>query len=279
LINKKIFNISIFIITYNEEKDIEACLNSVRWSNDVVILDSFSDDNTLIIAKNFDNVRIFQRKFDNYASQRNYGLKNIDYLNEWVLIIDADETCTDKLRDELLSGKIHNNYDRTIVSYSLRRKTYFSNKWLKHNAMYNVWIDRLVKHKEVVFFGKIHEKIIYEGSSEKLLNDLNHYPFSKGIDHWISRRNKYSSLSAEHELLKGYNFKFKDLFSKNPVKFRSSLNSIYRKLPLRWLIFFLYNFFIKMGFLDGLKGAHFILLETYYEFLIVCKINYKKDAK
>jgi len=270
-------NVSIFIITYNEEKNIKKCLDSVRWSNDIVILDSFSTDKTLSIATQFKNVRIFKKKFDDYSTQRNYGLKKIDFINSWVLIIDADETCSVELKMELLSDKIQNN-SNTIV-YSLRRKTFFANKWLKHNSMYNVWIERLIKPQHVSFYGVVHEKLKYNGLSDKLSSDIEHYPFSKGIEDWISRRNRYSTLSAEYEINHEYNIKIDNLFSKDPVKFRQFLNSIYKKLPLRWLIFFLYNFFIKLCFLDGYKGIYYVLLETFYEFITVLKIKYKRYIK
>ena len=266
-------NISIFIITYNEEIDIKQCLDSVTWSNDVVILDSFSTDKTLSIAHTFNNVRTFQKEFENYSNQRNHGLKNINFKNPWVLILDADETCSIELKKELLSEKFHNN--KEAIVYSLRRKTFFANKWLKHNSMYNVWIDRLVKPQKVSFYGHVHEKLHYNGISKKLSNDINHYPFSKGLDHWITRRNRFSSLSAEEELNRGYKLEIKNAFSRDPVKFRQFLNAIYRKLPFRWIIFFIYNFFIKFSFLDGRRGIYYILLESYYEFLIVCKTKYK----
>ncbi len=268
-------NISVFIITYNEENNIDTCLKSVLWSNDIVILDSYSNDNTILIAKKYESLRVFKRHFDNYSSQRNYGLKEIDFLNQWVLIIDADETCDQGLREEILSNITCGHND--IVAYRLRRKTFFYNKWLKHNSIYNVWIERLVKPGRVTFYGNIHEKLKYEGKAVKLSNHINHYPFSKGIEDWISRRNRYSTLYAENELSNSYPIVIRDAFSQDPIKNRVFLNAVYRRLPLRWLIFFLYNFFIKFCFLDGLKGIHMVLLESYYEFLIVCKIKYQKD--
>lgn len=268
-------NISVFIITYNEEKDIKQCLKSVSFSNDVVILDSFSTDNTVSIAKSFNNVRILQREFDGYSNQRNYGLKKVHFLNSWVLILDADEVCTKKLVSELLSIiKIKNN---DLVAYSLRRNIFYSNSQLKYNSFHNVRIERLVRPKEVLFYGTIHEKLKHNGKVGKLSERINHFPFSKGIDNWISRRNTYSRLSAEYELTHKFPLIIKDIYSKDSIKRRSVLNAIYRRIPLRWIIFFLYNFFIKFCFLDGRKGMYLILHETYYEFLTVSKIFYQKD--
>lgn len=271
---KKESNVSIFIITYNEDNDIQTCLESIKWSNDVVILDSYSTDNTLTIAESFNNVRIFQRKFDNYAEQRNYGLKNIDFLNPWVFIIDADETCPQELQKEILDISSL-PYDG-IIAYSVKRNIHFCGKALTHNSLYNVRVERLVKPAYVSFYGEIHEKLSLNGKSGELKHPLNHFPFSKGLDHWIQRRNTYSTLSANFEQTNTYPIVVQNAFSTNPIKRRTFFNALYRKLPFRWLIFFLYNFFIKLCFLDGVKGIRMVLLETYYEFLIVSKLNCKK---
>jgi len=268
-------NASIYLITYNEEKDITACLESVSWSNDIVVLDSYSTDSTAKIASSFDNVRVFKRKFLNYSEQRNYGLKNINFINPWVFIIDADEVCTDKLKEEIL--KIASIDQNSKVAYSERRNIFFNGKFLKYNSFYNVYVERLVKPEYVYFYGDIHEKLICDGETGELTNILNHFPFSKGIDNWIARRNNYSTISAALEQKKAYTLSFKDIFSTNPIKRRAFLNGIYRRLPLRWVIFFLYNFLFKFCFLDGTRGIKMVLLETFYEFLIVCKIDYKKD--
>lgn len=94
-------NVSIFIITKNEEVNIARCLDSVRWSNDVVILDALSSDRTVALAASYPNVRLFSRPFTNYSDQRNYGLHSIRYRNNWVLVVDADEVVELALADEV----------------------------------------------------------------------------------------------------------------------------------------------------------------------------------
>src|SRR5262245_59816290 len=92
--------VSVLILTLDEEVNLAGCLDSVAWSDDVVVLDSFSRDGTVDIAR-ARGVRLFQRQFDNYANQRNYGLRDITYKHEWVLMLDADERVPPELREEI----------------------------------------------------------------------------------------------------------------------------------------------------------------------------------
>lgn len=96
-------NVSVIILTYNETENIaRAIQNTVEWAKEVVVLDSFSEDNTTIIAKSL-GAKVFQRKFDNYASQRNYAIQEIKLENEWVFFLDADEYLSDELKEEISS--------------------------------------------------------------------------------------------------------------------------------------------------------------------------------
>ena len=93
-------SISILILTLNEEKNLPACLEAIAWCDDIVVLDSFSTDGTVEIAKKF-GVRVYQRQFDNFAGQRNFALTNFDFRHEWVFHLDADEIITDELKSEM----------------------------------------------------------------------------------------------------------------------------------------------------------------------------------
>ncbi len=264
-------SVSVLVLTYNEEKCIQSCLDSVVWSNDIVVLDSFSSDRTVEILKEYRCVRIFQRRFDNFSSQRNYGLHNVQFRNEWVLIIDADERCSPALKEEVLRKTSLENSG--IDAYCLRRNIFFLGTFLKHNSFRVVWLERVVKPLKVQFSGSIHEKPSYTGKSAWLDGTLSHYPFIKGVDHWVQRRNIYSSLAAQSELLGKPVFTAGRLFSGNPVHRREALNALYRRLPFRWVWFFFYNLVAEGCFLDGWKGIYLALLESYYEFLIVLKVR------
>lgn len=263
--------VSVLVLTYNEEQCIASCINSIAWSNDIVVLDSFSTDRTVEILAGYPGLRVFQRQFDNFSDQRNYGLHEITFENEWVLIVDADETCPGELRDEILAATA----DETsgVSAFRLRRRVFFLGSHLAHNSHYDVWLDRLVRPREVRYHGALHEKPAYQGRSRRLTCALNHYPFGKGISRWIQRRNVYSSLAAQSEAMGMPPLSVRAAVSDDPIQRRQWLNAVYRRLPCRWLVFFLYNFFVKLCFLDGAKGMYMVLLESYYELTIVVKVK------
>src|SRR3990172_2214865 len=122
-------SVSVLIITFNEETTLEMCLNSVKWSNDIVIVDSFSTDKTELITNNFKNVRFYQRKFDNFSSQRNYGLHDIAFKKDWVFLIDADEICSEQLGKEILNEAAKENSN--VTSFVVSRKDYFYGKVMR----------------------------------------------------------------------------------------------------------------------------------------------------
>jgi glycosyltransferase involved in cell wall biosynthesis len=116
-------SVSVLILSYNEEQSIQSCIDSVAWSDDIVILDSFSAGNTVCIIKDNQELRRYQRRFDDFSAQRNHGLHEIEFRNEWVLIVDADETCPSDLKEELLATTLE--VDDEVSVFSLRRKTFF----------------------------------------------------------------------------------------------------------------------------------------------------------
>ena len=121
--------ISVLILTKNEQQDLPGCLQSVSWSDDIHLFDSFSTDNTVQIAEAF-GAKITQRTFDNWSAHQNWGLVNINFKYNWVLYIDADERVSDELRNSLLSA---NPDEHPYVAYEIRRRDYFwNNTWLKH---------------------------------------------------------------------------------------------------------------------------------------------------
>jgi glycosyltransferase involved in cell wall biosynthesis len=256
--------ISVLILTYNEEFCIENCLKSVAWSDDIKILDSYSTDKTELLCKKFDNVSFHKRVFDDFSSQRNYGLHNLDFKYKWVFIIDADESCTNELQYEICQSI--KGVPDAVTAFYLRRKLIYKDKWVRHNYTYPCWVGRLVNPNKVEFQGTIHEELIPNGEKRYLEGNLIHYPFAKGMKHWFSRRKNYAALMAEKELKNLIIMDLGELLNKDPDLRRKYFNALYRKIPFRWVIFFIYNFFIKLCFLDGIKGIEYILLETYYEY-------------
>ena len=263
---------SVVILAYNEEVNIKECIESVKHSDDIVILDSCSTDSTVNIAKSY-GVRVYNRTFDNYASQRNYALNEIDYKNKWILMLDADERLTEDFEQELLLKL--NRVNEKVALLRFRRKDFFLNKWIKRSSGYPTWFGRVIKKGAVKVEREINEEYVTEGDIEYLKEHILHYPFNKGLDHWLEKHNKYSSMEAEYLTSRLFeeNINYKNLLSTDPVVKRRILKQIFYRLPLRSLLVFLYLYVFRLGVLDGYPGYLFCRLRSLYEYMITIKIK------
>jgi glycosyltransferase involved in cell wall biosynthesis len=262
--------ISVLILTLNEEDNLPRCFASLAWCHDVVILDSFSTDNTVEIASSL-GARVFQRQFDDYASQRNFGLNDITYKNRWVLMVDADEEVPSELVIELQS-KVNSASD--ICLYRLRRKDFFLGRWIRRSSGYPTWFGRLIKIGHVRVERAINEEYNTDGEIGFLSEHLHHYPFNKGFSAWFEKHNRYSTMEAALKtearlvLPKGA-----ELLSSDPTKRRRAVKSLVYHMPFRPLLMFFALYVVRGGFLDGRAGLTFCLLRSFYEFMINCKVQ------
>jgi glycosyltransferase involved in cell wall biosynthesis len=264
-----IMSVSILVLTLNEEMNLPSCLRSVAWSDDIVVLDSYSTDKTCEIAKCF-GARVTQRAFDNWASHQNWAMEHLSFKYEWVFYIDADERMTDSLQDELLS--IAADKTGVQVAYYCGRKNYFMGKWIRH-AMPRGALMRFFKPKRVRFERPVHPAPVISGPHGYLKNDLEHYNFSKGLADWFDRHNRYSTWEAlEGQKLRAGDYgSIKMLFHKDHYTRRQALKRLAFRLPLRPLSKFLYLYVFHMGFLDGRPGLQYCLLQSLYEYMTVIK--------
>jgi glycosyltransferase involved in cell wall biosynthesis len=263
--------ISVLILTYNEEVNLPSCLKSLQWSNDIVVLDSLSTDQTQSIAAKY-RTRVIQRKFDNYASQRNYGLNEINYTNPWLLMVDADEVVTPALAQEI-KQVVQGGASNTFL-YRMRRKDFFMGKWIKRSSGYPTWFGRLMKIGHVRVERSINEEYLTEGEIGYLKEHLHHYPFNKGFNAWLEKHNRYSTMEAELFVRKGLNnIRLRELLNRDPVLRRRSIKSIVYRLPGRPILVFISLYFFRGGFLDGKAGFRFCILRSIYEYFINLKVN------
>ena len=269
--------ISVLILTLNEELNLPVCLQSLSWCDDIVILDSYSDDKTeqFAIAA---GARFIQRTFDNYAAQRNYGLNDISYMYNWLLMVDADETVPAELVIEMQS-QLKNATNHTTI-YRMRRKDHFLGKWIKHSSGYPTWFGRLVRIGSVHVEREINEEYVTNGEVRYLQEHLYHYPFNKGIASWLEKHNRYSTMEARL-LIEGKMVKpsFDDFFSSDPTDKRRAVKGIIYRIPGRPLAMFFALYILKRGFLDGQAGFVFSVLRAFYEFMINCKVKELKLLK
>jgi len=260
--------ISVLILTKNEEQDLPDCLKSVAWSDDIHILDSMSTDKTSEIAENF-GAKVTPRAFDGYASQRNFGLR-LPFKNQWLMILDADERITpslaSELRDFAKSGL------ENVAGARMRRRDIWWGRWLKH-AQISPFYVRLVRVGRAHYEREINEVLVVDGDIVDLTQPFLHYPFSKGIDHWISKHNTYSRMEAE-VVAKGLfikpNWKIA-LFGSDFGERRIHQKAIFYGLPARPFIKFIYMLIVRRAFLDGWPGVRYAILQAIYEYFIVLK--------
>ena len=266
--------ISVIILTLNEERNIKACIDSLSFSDDVVLLDSFSTDRTTEIAEN-SGARVFKRKFDNYASQRNYAL-NLEFKYDWILMIDADERPSIELVSEIeASINIVNN---PVTLYRVRRKDHFMNKWIKHSSGYPTWFGRLMKKGRVEVRREINEEYYTDGEVGFLKEHLIHYPFNKGIEYWFERHNKYSTMEAKRLLSDSISWvQIRNLWHRDPMIRRKVFKSLAYKIPFRPILTFIFLYFFKLGILDGSAGFRYSCMRSIYEYQIDLKIKELKN--
>lgn len=237
---------SVVIVTKNEERNIGNALKSVKDFEDIVVVDSFSEDRTVEICKEYTN-RIFQHKWQGYAKQKQIA---IDYAKkDWVLLLDADERISPELKNE-----ISNLFtDKTKIAYQgyyIPRKNYFLGKWIKHSGWWPDYTIRLFrKDSSQVQQREVHEKVIVKGQTGYLKNPLLHYTYET-ISEFISKMQNYSTLSAKEI---------------NKEKIPATV--LFLKMTINPIFTFIKMFLLKQGFRDGFHGFILSALYSFYTFL------------
>jgi glycosyltransferase involved in cell wall biosynthesis len=262
-------SVSVLVLTLNEEINIDACLASLRWSNDIVILDSHSTDRTVSRARER-GARVVQRPFDNWSAHQNWAVTNIEFRNPWVLYLDADERCDEELRAEVLARAVARASE---AAFRIRRKDFFMGRWLRHAQLYPTWLVRLFRPERIRYERLVNPVAVVDGPIGQLGAHIVHYPFSHGVSHWIARHNRYSDMEAIEAV------KVRDGQSKAPSLLRTgdpnerrrALKDLFLRLPARPVIKFAYYYGWRRGFLDGRAGFTYSALQAIYEYMIDCK--------
>lgn len=279
-------NISTIILTYNEEKHIERCiLNAKKFSKEIFLVDSYSSDKTLEIAKQY-GVQVYQNKWENnYAKQFNWGLTNLPITSEWVFRLDADEYLTQELIDEM-----HNRWgelNEEISGVVFERKMYFLNV-LMTKGMLQMNMLRLFRHN----YGFCEERwmdehiVLTKGKSTMFNNYFVDHNLNT-IQWWTQKHNGYSIREAIDMLNVEYNFitlkseKAKEYEMSSDALSKRNKKMKYAKMPLFWrsFIYFVYRYFFKFGFTQGKEGFLWHFLQGFwYRTLVDAKIYEIKKA-
>ncbi len=244
--------ISVVIITYNEERNLDRCLKSVVGiADEIVVVDSASTDNTVTIAKKH-NARVIQQHFLGYGQQKNFATAQAS--NDWILSLDADEELTDKLKESLLELK-KNGPERCV--YAMPRLTNYCGQWIRHCGWYPDRQTRLYNRTKGRWEEpKVHEYWRPTNPNDKkglLTGDLLHYSFATISEH-LKKIEKYSELAARAAVEKGK---------------KASLLKI--AVSPKW--HFISEYIIKLGFLDGFYGYTICRLSAYAAFIKYTKIR------
>jgi len=242
-------NISICIIAGDEQINIERCLKSCLWADELIVVDSYSKDKTFEIAKKYTD-KVYKREWTGYRDQKNYVLSLAK--GEWVLSIDADEEISDELQKEIISEI---NKQDTKDGYKIPRLSFYQGKWIKHSGFYPDYQLRLFKRKNAKWIGdRVHERIDINGDIGKLTNDIFHYPYKGSISGMDRTADEYSSLQANELYNQGKRYNIFLLIFRPAFKFFEI-------------------FFLKLGFLDGMPGFIIATISSYSMFLRYVKLR------
>jgi len=242
--------ISVILITYNEEDNIDACLSSVQWADEVILVDSYSKDRTVEIARSYSNCKIFSAVWKGFVPAKQLALDHTTH--DWVLWIDADERVTKELQHEVMQAL---RSQLSYLAYDFPRKTFFMNQWIK--PWYPGRVIRLF-HKQHCSF---NNNILHEGLEVKTLcktghlkSDLLHYSYNS-LNQYFSKMNMYGKYGAEELVRK-------------QKKFQSW------KLLLNPFSTFVQFYFFKKGFLLGKSGLIIAVGSAYSNFIKYANFYY-----
>lgn len=268
--------ISVLVLTRNEASDLPGCLASVAWSDDVHVFDSMSTDETVAVAEAA-GARVYSHAFSGYAAQRNAALATCAFAYEWILVLDADERFPEISVPALKSCVT--KAPEAVGAFRLQRRDHFGGRWLKHAQMSPYYI-RLLRRGRVTYHREVNEIALVDGRVEQVPIAFDHHPFSKGLDHWMARHDRYAAMEADR-LLEERNgtFRFswaKALFAGDFHERRYHQKGLYYRMPFRPVLKWVYLVFVRAAFLDGMPGMRYAKLQMDYERLINRKVQDKR---
>ncbi|MGH7847175.1 MAG: glycosyltransferase family 2 protein [Candidatus Binatia bacterium] len=241
--------IAAIVVCFNEEKNIGACLDSLQWCDEIVVVDSFSTDRTVEICRRYTD-RIFQRAWGGYRDQKAFA--HSQATKEWVLLVDSDERVSPELGDEI-RDTLQRDRNR-CVAYSVPRLVYYLGRWWWHGGWYPDYDIRVFK-RDVAWWGGMdpHERIFVKGRTRRLRNPLHHYSYRDITDH-LNRINHFTGLSSRELKEAGKRWRWPDSLIHPPFRlFRS--------------------FIWKKGIVEGSAGFFVAATAAFYVFMKYAKLR------
>jgi glycosyltransferase involved in cell wall biosynthesis len=260
--------ISAVVLTLNEECNIERCLASLIWADELVVVDSGSEDRTVPAAAAAGAKVVEHRQEAPFriSEQRNWALAHAGLRGEWVLFVDADEIVTAPLAQEIRRRCAEPDGPD---AYQLAPKYMFLGRWMRRCMRFPAWHDRLVRREKVTFAGGVWEHFVLGTRPGRIEEPYIHFGNSQGFSAWLNRHERYADWESESV--------YAYLTSGETASFRTSLRLFDRKVaarlwPLRPLLRFLLMYVVRAGFLDGPEALLFCLRYAVYEYMTVEKI-------
>ncbi len=246
--------LSVITITLNEERNIEACLESVRWADEIIVLDSGSNDRTVELARRYTE-KVERVAWKGYGATKNMALERAT--GEWVLWLDADERVTPELAEEirtLLAGA------PSDAGFAIARRAFFLGRWIKHCGWYPARVVRLFRRASARFSEqRVHEGLVIQGPIGQTRHDLLHYT-DPDLHHYFEKFNTYTSLAAEDLRAAGRTATILDLLVRPPFMFFKM-------------------YILKLGVLDGVEGFILCVLSSAYVFTKYAKLRHTTGDK
>jgi glycosyltransferase involved in cell wall biosynthesis len=240
--------VSAIVVCRNEEDRIGDCLASLRWCDEIVVIDSFSTDRTPEICRRYAD-RFMQREWAGYRNQKAFAQSQAS--KEWVLSVDSDERVTPDLRDEIRSVLAGDAGEYN--GYSMPRLVYYLGRWWWRGGWYPDYNVRLFRRDRAVFGGsEPHDKILVDGKVRRLRNPLHHYSYRNIHDH-LRRINQFTSISSQELRKEGGRWHLRDALLRPAVRFFRS-------------------YILKRGFMDGFAGFYVAVTAAVYVFLKYAKL-------
>jgi len=241
--------LSVTVIALNEEANIVPCLESVRFADEIVVVDSGSTDRTVELARNLTD-RIFSSDWRGFAGTKNFALEQAS--GEWVFSLDTDERVPEGLREEILNVV---KADGPLAGYKTPRKNYVGGRWIRHLGWYPDYTLRLFRRSQGRFRERqVHEEVEVAGPVGFLHTPLEHYSY-RNLSEYAARQDRYARLAAR-EMLKAGRRPFPG------------------ELLWRPALTFFNLFVLKRGFMEGALGLKLSLASSRYNFL---KYHYLRE--
>jgi glycosyltransferase involved in cell wall biosynthesis len=239
--------VSVYVLTTNNRRTIEQCLRSLSWAEELVVVDSFSQDGTYEICKQYTD-KLFQRKWTGHRDQYQYAADLTT--RDWIMFVDADEEIPPELSEEIRTEL--NGRAKEFDGYFVYRRTYYLGRWIRYGGWYPDGEIRLYRKDKGRWEGGLHAKLVVDGKAGVLKNQYFHYTYGN-ISDQIQTIDKYSNIAAVDLFQSGEKFSLFKLLFHPPFRF-------------------IKEYLFKSGFWDGLPGFVIIVSTMFYVFIKYAKL-------